>query len=144
MGAKRAEQVVDIAAPPQAVFEAIMDFDTYPEWQTAVKRTEVRERDEAGRPAVVETVADAKVKEVRYVLRYHYDEPTRVWWDFIEGDVRDVGGEWLLEELDGDRTRAHYRLEIDPGRFLPGPLRRILEGQVMRTVVEEVRERVEG
>ena len=142
MGAKRAEQEVEIEAPPEEVFAAITDYETFPDWQSAVKECEVLERDAEGRGSTVAFAVDAKVKEVRYRLRYHYDFPRRIWWDYLEGDVKSVDGSLDLEDL-GGRTRATYRLEIDPGVFLPGPLRRVLVDQVMRGFVRELKARVE-
>ena len=37
MGAKRAERQIVVEATPQECFEALVDFDSYPEWQSAVK-----------------------------------------------------------------------------------------------------------
>lgn len=143
MGARRAEQSTEIDGSAQDCFDAIADFESYPDWQSAVRRCVVLERDADGRAAQVQTTIDAKVREVTYVLRYHYDAPERIWWDYVEGDVKSVEGEFVFEPLDGGRTLATYRLEIDPGAFFPGPLRRALEGQVMKGAVRELKARVE-
>ena len=143
MGAKRAEQSTEIAGSPDACFDAIADFESYPEWQSAVKACAVLERDSEGRGELVETTIDARVREVTYVLRYHYEPPRRIWWDYVEGDVKSVEGEFEFEPVDGGGTRATYRLAIDPGAFFPGPLRRVLEGQVMKGAVAELKTRVE-
>ena len=143
MGAHRAEQSAVISADPQTCFEAVCDFETYPEWQSAVKRCDVLERGADGRGSLIETVIDAKLKRVRYVLRYHYDAPARIWWDYVEGDVKSIDGDYEFEDLGDGGTRAIYRLAIDPGRFLPGPLRKILTDQVMKTSVKELKTRVE-
>jgi len=39
-------------------------------------------------------------------------------------------GWWKLEDLGGDRTRATYALEVDPGRMLGMLIRGPVEGQV--------------
>lgn len=144
MGAKRAEQGIEIDAPPEEVFAAVTDYETFPDWQSAVRECEVIERDAEGRGEVVAFAIDANVKEVRYRLRYRYQHPHRIGWDYLEGDVKSVDGSLDLDALDGGRTRATYRLEIDPGVFLPGPLRRVLVDQVMRGFVRELKARVEG
>ena len=143
MGAQKAEQSAVISADPQACFEAVCDFETYPQWQSAVMRCEVLERGSDGRGSLIETVIDARLKQVRYRLRYHYDAPGRIWWDYVEGDVKSIDGDYEFEDLGDGRTRAIYRLAIDPGRFLPGPLRKVLTDQVMKTSVKELKTRVE-
>ena len=41
MGLHRGEQSIEIAAMPEACFVAVTDYDTFPEWQDAVRRVEV-------------------------------------------------------------------------------------------------------
>jgi hypothetical protein len=140
VGASQAEHAEVIAATPEECLAALLDFGSYPEWQSAVKTAEVVER---GSDPVVEFRVDAKVKTVRYVLRYHPEPPSRLWWEYVEGDVRSVAGEYALEDLGDGTTRATYRLEIDPGRFVPGPIRKALTEGVMRVSVRELKARVE-
>ncbi len=93
---------------------------------------------------MVEFRVDAKVKTVRYVLRYHPEPPSRLWWEYVDGDVRSVSGEYELSDLGDGTTRATYRLEIDPGRLVPGPVKKALTDGVMRTSVRELKARLEG
>ena len=93
---------------------------------------------------VVEFQIDAKVKKVRYVLRYHWeDAPTRVWWEFVEGDVKDVSGEYRFEDLGDATTRITYALALDPGGFVPGPVKKVLVDNVMKGSVADFKRRVE-
>jgi hypothetical protein len=140
MGASTAEHAEVVAGSPEDCMAALLDFAGYPEWQSAVKDAEVLER---GETPVVEFHVDARIRTVRYVLRYHPEPPTRLWWEYVEGDLRSVSGEYLLEDLGDGTTRATYRLEIDPGRFLPGPLKKALTETVMRGSVRELKARVE-
>ena len=58
-------------------------------------------RDGDGRGTLVEFVIDARLREVRYVLRYAFDEPHAIRWDYVEGDVRSVDGDFTFETVDG-------------------------------------------
>jgi ribosome-associated toxin RatA of RatAB toxin-antitoxin module len=142
MGLHRAEQSERIAASPQACFDALCDFESYPEWQQAVKSVEVLERDTGGATTVVAFEIDAKVRQIAYTLRYHHEPPGRIWWELVEGDVAAVEGEYVLEP-DGDSTSATYRLGIDPGVPVPGLLARQLTKGVMRQSVKDLRDEVE-
>jgi hypothetical protein len=137
----RSEHAEVIAATPEACLAALLEFASYPDWQTAVKSAEVVED---GSDPVVEFRVDAKVKTIRYVLRYHPEPPSRLWWEYVEGDARSVSGEYALQDLGDGTTRATYRLEIDPGRFVPGPVKKALTEGVMRTSVRELKARVES
>jgi ribosome-associated toxin RatA of RatAB toxin-antitoxin module len=134
----------DIDAPPQACFDALTDYDRLTEWQATVKSVHVLERDERGRGTVLEYEVDAKVRTVRYRLRQHYDEPHRVGSEYLGGDFRDFSGEWRFEPLPGDRTHAELDLRIDPGRFVPGPVRRAIADAVMRRALEDLATYVTG
>jgi ribosome-associated toxin RatA of RatAB toxin-antitoxin module len=129
----------EIDATPQECFDALTDYERLPEWQGAVKSIDVLERDEEGRGTVVAYEIDARFKTVRYRLRQVYDEPRRVGSEYLGGDFRDFAGEWRFVPLDaGRRTRAELDLRIDPGRFVPGPLRRAISDAVMRRALEDL------
>ncbi len=135
---------LDIDAPQQACFDALSDYERLPEWQRAVKAARVLERDEQGRGAVVEYEIDAKVKTVRYRLRQVYDAPHRLASEYLGGDFRDFSGEWRFLERDGGGTRAELELRIDPGRFVPGPLRAAISDAVMRRALRDLKAYVES
>ena len=141
--AKRAEHSAEIAAARERCFEALLDYESFPDWQRAVKSVEVLSRDDSGRGHEVEFEIDAKLKRVRYVLRYSYRPPGWIGWEYVGGDVEDVGGEFVLEQADDGVTLATYRLTLDAGVWLPGPVQKVLRDQVMKGAVDDLRKRVE-
>jgi ribosome-associated toxin RatA of RatAB toxin-antitoxin module len=136
-------RTIEIDAPPQACFDALTDIERLPEWQSAVCDAEVLERDEDGRARVVEYVVDARFKKVRYRLRQSYDPPRVVASEYLGGDFRDFAGEWRFVELPEARTRVELDLRIDPGRFVPGPLRSAISDAVMRRALRDLKAHVE-
>ena len=146
MGIDRAERTLEIGGPPTACFDAVVDFESYPAWQSLVKECLVHERDDEGRGTVVETLVEAKIRTFRYVLRYSYEEPTRVMWELVEGDVRSIEGEYVFEPS-GGKTIATYRLAVDLGRFgrmVPGDMKRKATEHLMSTTITELKDRVEA
>jgi uncharacterized membrane protein len=130
MGNITGERSVEIDAPVQRCFDIAADIENAPAWQGSLKDVEVLERDADGRPMVVDTVNDAKVKTVKTKLRFSYESPGAIRWTQEKGDVKALDGAWKLEDLGGDRTRATYSLEVDPGRMLGMLIRGPVEGQV--------------
>src|SRR3954452_6057956 len=130
MGTIRGERTVEIEAPVQRCFDIAADIEGAPAWQGSLREVEGLERDGDGRPSLVETVNDAKVRSIRTRLRFSYDEPGGIRWSQERGDVKALDGWWTLEDLGGDRTRATYGLEVDPGRVLGLLVRGPVEGQV--------------
>jgi hypothetical protein len=142
--ADQGEHSAEIAAARENCFTSLLDYESFPDWQRAVKAVDVRARDEEGRGRDVEFEIDAKLRTVRYVLRYSYRPPEWIGWTYLEGDVKSVNGEFLLEQADDGVTLATYRLELDAGVWLPGPVKKVLRDQVMKGAVEDLKRRVEG
>ena len=135
-------RTAEVAAPPQRCFDALTDYERLPEWQGAVKAAHVLERDEQGRGAVVAFEVDAKLKTVRYRLRQIYEEPHRLASAYLGGDFRAFEGEWRFVEIPAG-TRVELDLRIDPGRFVPGPLRGAISDAVMKRALRDLEAFVE-
>ena len=132
-----------IEADPATCFAEITDYETFPEWQAAVKEVDVLSRDKAGRGRDVRFQIDAKVRQVSYTLRYSYEAPHLITWDYVDGDVKSVDGEFVFEDQGDGTTKATYSLDIDPGVWLPGRVKKMLTDQVMKRSVEDLKRRVE-
>ncbi|HEY1237005.1 MAG TPA: SRPBCC family protein [Solirubrobacterales bacterium] len=144
MGLNWAEHTVEIAAPINTCFDAITDYETFPKWQGVVVDTEVLDWDEEGRGKRVRLVVDAKVRKVDYTLDYRYDEPTRIEWDFVEGNgINAADGHYLFEDLGGDRTRATYKFGLEVGIPLPGPVARRAHKSTLKASVEDLKREAE-
>jgi carbon monoxide dehydrogenase subunit G len=139
----------DIDAPLKDVWAAIEDVLSAPDWQGGLDAMTALEHDGDGRPVLVETENDIKVRRIKARVRFHYEGPTRLSWTQEQGEMKAVDGSWELEDLGGGRTRATYNLDADLGRLLgllikgpveaatraifvngrPGELKRLVEGE---------------
>lgn len=117
MGVITGARTVEIDAPIDRVYDIAADIERAPEWQGSMKTAEVVERDDQGRPSLVQTIQDGKVRQVKSLLRFTYHPTERIEWVQEKGDTKSVRGWWDLEDL-GGRVRATYNLEVDPGRTL--------------------------
>ncbi|MFN2612745.1 MAG: SRPBCC family protein [Solirubrobacterales bacterium] len=122
MGLRWAEHTIEIAATPEEVFDAITDYETFPEWQSAVLGTEVIERQNpAGLGELVKYEVDGKIRTIRYTLRYHYERPGKISWDFLEGEgINKMDGGYELRQS-ATGTSATYAVGIDVSG-IPGPI----------------------
>ncbi len=144
MGLNWAEHTIEIDAPIEICYAAIIDYETFPSWQGAVVDTEVLDWDEAGRGKRVRLFIDAKIRKVDYTLDYRYDQPTRIEWDFVEGNgISDADGHYLFEDLGADRTRATYKLGLEVGIPLPGPVARRAHKSTLKASVEDLKKEAE-
>jgi hypothetical protein len=134
----------EIDADIDHCWAVIEDVGRAPEWQQGLEVVVV-ERDAQGRPLICDTTTDARVIKVQCRVRMSYDPPRRLGWARVESEHIDVlEGSWELEELAGGRTRATYRLAVDPGPvgLLARPLERVLRPLVVGRRAGELAEAV--
>ncbi|MDP9376421.1 MAG: SRPBCC family protein [Actinomycetota bacterium] len=133
-------EVMPVAA--DVCFDTVTAFESYPTWMQAFKDVTVLER--AGDTVTVEFRVDAKLREVRYVLRHKLERSHRISWDYVEGDAKDVDGQWLFEDLGNQSTRCTYRVSFDVGGFVPGSVKKALAEQAVRSSLDALRSRLTG
>jgi uncharacterized protein YndB with AHSA1/START domain len=138
----------EIDAPIAEVWALVEDVAIAPDWQGGLVAITPLDRDADGRPTLVESESDVKVRRVKTQVRFSYEPPTRLSWSQEKGDLKSVEGSWTLEDLGEGRTRATYALDSDPGRVLGMLLRGPVESAVMAMLVNarpgELKARVEG
>jgi ribosome-associated toxin RatA of RatAB toxin-antitoxin module len=142
MGDYRGRREADIEASPEACFETMTDYERLPEWQRAVKAARVIEHGEDA--DLVEYEVDAKLRTFKYRLRCCYPEPNVIDSTYVEGPFRDFSGRWAFEPRPGGGTRASIEVELDAGRWVPGPVARAVEDALLGRAVEDLKRRVEG
>jgi uncharacterized protein YndB with AHSA1/START domain len=147
MGQLGGTATTEIDAPIEEVWAVVEDVLAAPDWQGGMISTEELESDDEGRATLVETISDAKVRQVKTIIRFSYDGPERLTWKQEKGDLKSLVGSWELEDLGGGRTRATYSIEGDPGRMLGMLIRGPVEDGIRRVLVNarpgELKERVE-
>lgn len=142
--AERLKDHIDIAASVKDIFAVATDFESYPEWNTSIKRVEVREIDEDGLATKVWYEVDAKLKTLTYTLGYDYSgAPDAFSWALLEGDVRELNGSYVFDAFD-DVTEVTYELAVDLGFPVPGFLKRQGQRQILKGGLQELKKRVES
>jgi carbon monoxide dehydrogenase subunit G len=138
----------EINAPLEEVWAVIQDVMAAPEWQGGLDEVTALERDADGRPTLVDSVADIRVRRVNSRVRILYERPTRLSWTQERGDMKSVDAVWELEDLGDGRTRVSYRFDADPGRVLGFVIRGPVQWATRAIFVDgrpgELRRRVEG
>lgn len=138
----------EIDAPLDRVWAIVEDVLTAPDWQGGLEAITELEHDSEGRPTLVESVSDIKIRQVKTQVRFSYEPPTRLSWIQEKGDLKSVEGSWQLEDLGGERTRATYTLDGDPGRMLGmlirGPVEAAARAMLVNARPGELKAQVEG
>jgi carbon monoxide dehydrogenase subunit G len=143
---EHAEGTIRIEAPLVDVMEVLEDYEAYPEW-AEVRTAEVRQRGEGGRATEVAFEVDVPVLgKASYTLSYRYAPgDTGLSWITKEarGAIRDIRGEYLLNEVSGSVTDVTYRLAVEIGVLVPGFVRTEGARRVIENALERLKRRVE-
>lgn len=138
-----ASRSIVVNAPPEKVFDTIINYDRYPEWLTEVKK--IRTSDRKGNEVKVHYEVDFKIKTIRYTILAKEERPQRMSWTFVEGEVmKDNKGSWLLEPEGEGKTKITYSVEVTVGPLVPKSVLNTLVDQSLPKMLEAVKRRVEG
>lgn len=143
MSSTSGSRAIEIAATVSDCYSAIVDFETYPDWQSVIEEAEVIATDREGRGELVRYRIDTKLRPIGYVLRYRHLPPDRLEWVYEEGDIGDVSGSYTFERAE-EMTRATFELTVDPGFWVPGPLLRRVGAATLEKSLAELKERAES
>lgn len=128
--------ISEMEAPPEAVFNVLIDFEHYPEFIPYVKESQVLSRASNNEMVTYARIAPPFIDERDYPLKVRLtygstanNSTFKVEWSTlpearpeIEGVVRIRlnEGSWLAAPLDGGKhTRLTYTLLTNPGGFIP-------------------------
>ncbi len=107
---EQASQEVVVDAPIERMWAVITDYARYPEFVPGLHGCRVVR--DGGAEKDVEYELDLGLKKVKYVLRMVEEEPARLSWTLVSGDLMKMQrGSWELV-AEGGKTRARYALEV--------------------------------
>lgn len=136
-----AEQTIDIAVPPAAFFAVVSDVARYPEFIPQMEHVRVLQTD--GDTVDAEFTLHL-ITRIRYSLRLVADAPTSLSWTTLGGDLRANTGSWTLEALPDGTTRAHYKVAVEVGMFVPGAIVTRLVGRDLPETLRAFKARAES
>jgi carbon monoxide dehydrogenase subunit G len=138
----------EIDAGLEQVWAVVQDVMRAPEWQGGLDKLTALERGADGRPTLVDSESDIKIRRVNARVRIHYEDPTRLSWVQESGDLKSLKAVWGLEDVGNGRTRVSYVFEADLGRvlglLLRGPVLTATQAIFVNGRPGELRRRVEA
>lgn len=122
------EAQLDIAAPPQTVWRVLVDCPNAPKLMVNLKSCRIIDHDPAGHWDVREQISRASfLPSVRTVIRADYDPYHTVRFHKVDGDLKQLDGEWRLEPIDGGaHTHLTYESRVTASFIAPGPIVRAI------------------
>ncbi len=126
-------------APIEKVYQAITDYDAYPDFVEGVNGVKVIEQSEDG--ALVEYSLNF-IKTFSYRLRMSHERPTKISWELESGDLfKANSGSWTLRDMGDGRTEVNYDLTLDVKMFAPSALVNKLASQSLPAMLQSYHKR---
>lgn len=149
-----------IAATPDEVLAVIADVESYPTW-TAFTKAIVLERDQVGRPVLVEFAFDMGAFKDEQTIRYEWPEQGLVQWELTKSNLlKSLNGSYRVTEVPGGvaaqniagspgevtvtETKVVYELTIEVAMPLISAMRKRAEKMIVDTALRGLKRKVEG
>ncbi len=140
MAVTESREVV-IEATPDEIMDVLFDLESLTEWSSAHQKVEILERDDQGHPSRCRQVVKVVGISDEQVLAYTTHDDGVSWTLVSAKQQRAQHARYTLTP-EGDSTRVHFELTVDPSVPLPGfVIKRGAKG-LMDTATEGLRKRV--
>jgi ribosome-associated toxin RatA of RatAB toxin-antitoxin module len=117
------------------VMQALLAFEDYPEWMSAVEKIEVLKRDKKKRGTQIKYTVDVMVKNIEYTLAYAYKE-NHIDITYVEGELDDCNSYYEFAPLSDDRTEVTYHYDVTYS--LPKALQNVIARRMLKQVDKKV------
>jgi ribosome-associated toxin RatA of RatAB toxin-antitoxin module len=139
---KGVEATLTVHAPLQVVYTVLSDPKPSAEFLPYVVQVAV-EKDTAGEQVIKYRARHFGLFDTEYWQGRHLQPPFRVNFWQHKGPFRKVEGQWSLRAV-VDGTQLTYRVQVDPGFPVPGPLQNFMLKQGLPALTDAIRRRSES
>ncbi|KUI11549.1 cyclase [Mycobacterium sp. GA-1285] len=140
MAVTESREVV-IEATPDEIMDVLTDLESLTEWSSAHQEVEILERDDEGRPRKSRQVVKIVGVSDEQVLNYTVHDDGVSWTLESSKQQRAQQARYTLTP-EGDKTKVHFELMVDPLVPLPGFLIKRGAKGLMETATDGLRKRV--
>ncbi len=140
MAVTESREVV-IEATPDEIMDVLFDLESLTEWSSTHQEVEILERDDQGRPIKSRQVVKIVGVSDEQVLDYTVHDDGVSWTLVSSKQQRAQHGRYTLTP-EGNSTRVHFELTVDPTVPVPGFLIKKGAKGLMDTATEGLRKRV--
>jgi len=130
-----------IEATPDEIMDVLFDLESLTEWSPAHQKVEILERDDQGHPSKSRQVVKIVGISDEQVLAYSTHDDGVSWTLVSAKQQRAQNARYTLTP-EGNSTRVHFELTVDPSVPLPGFVIRRGSKGLMDTATKGLRNRV--
>jgi uncharacterized membrane protein len=137
---------ITIDAPIADVQSALFALDQYPTWSSAIKASEVVEKDEQGRATKVKMTIDAGMMKDRVILDYDWSQaPAQLSFSLDEADLlTGMDGSYSIKAIDEDTTQVTYELGVSLSMPVPAMMRQKAEKATIAQALAQLKAALEA
>jgi uncharacterized membrane protein len=137
---------ITIDAPIADVQSALFALDQYPTWSSAIKASEVVEKDEQGRATKVKMTIDAGMMKDRVILDYDWSQaPAQLSFSLDEADLlTGMDGSYSIKAIDEDTTQVTYELGVSLSMPVPAMMRQKAEKATIDQALSQLKAALEA
>jgi hypothetical protein len=137
---------ITIDAPLADVQGALFALDQYPAWSSAIKASEVVEKDEQGRATKVKMTIDAGMMKDRVILDYDWSQaPAQLSFSLDEADLlTGMDGSYSIKAIDEDTTQVTYELGVSLSMPVPAMMRQKAEKATIDQALAQLKAALEA
>ncbi len=142
---EKQQKTIVIDCNIEKCYQAICDIETYPQWQDPIKNVSILDRDSENRPCIVEFDLQILMKKINYTLHYYYDkENYSLTWDYVGGDLKNIEGSYVFEEIENEKTSATCAFSVELGVWIPKTVMKKLKDVSMLDSMKALKKRAES
>ena len=137
---------ITIDAPIADVQSALFALDQYPTWSSAIKASEVVEKDEQGRATKVKMTIDAGMMKDRVILDYDWSAaPAQLSFSLDDADLlTGMDGSYSIKAIDEDTTQVTYELGVSLSMPIPAMMRQKAEKTTIDQALSQLKAALEA
>ena len=137
---------ITIDAPIADVQGALFALDQYPTWSSAIKASEVIEKDDQGRATKVKMTIDAGMMKDRVILDYDWSQaPAQLSFSLDEADLlTGMDGSYSIKAIDEDTTQVTYELGVSLSMPVPAMMRQKAEKATIDQALSQLKAALEA
>lgn len=124
------------------IFKVLTDFESYPNFMDGVSKVEVTNRE--GNNIEAEYSLNI-IKKFSYTMNHVVEEPNKISWSFISGDLfKKSDGSWTLKDLGDGKTEVNYEVDIDFKVMVPGMVSKKLVKSNLPSMLKSVQKQAKA
>jgi ribosome-associated toxin RatA of RatAB toxin-antitoxin module len=136
-------KTTEVDADAASIMAIVADFEAYPQWNEGIKGVWVLARYDDGRPSQLRLDTEVSGFPGTYIQAVYYPGANQIQTVMQQGELF-LKQEQLFSVVEaGDRSLLTVDLDVEPSMPVPAPMVKMMLGNVLDALAENLRKRAE-